>query len=320
MTDVNINPTLGRYLHGTNPAVVITKGWSNWGYFTAQRYASKKHAPVISWVCGREAGVRGVRRQARRLVDVFARKAIRNSKFVFAYGSRAQTDAINLGAKVENVVITKLSIDEEHFDCKSVGLSPERRAELRRKLGFDETPLLLCISQLIERKGIRDLLSAFDVIKNDLKFQMLLIGSGPLAESVKEFVKENHTRCNWIPSVPYDQIQNYYAISDCFVFPTRFDVWGTVVNESHCAKLPIICSDGAHAGYDLIKHGHSGLVYPAGNVEALTKLMEYAVENPSKMRQMADNGYDFIQTQWNSRISARIWAKHIKSAIENNGD
>jgi len=145
---------------------------------------------------------------------------------------------------------------------------------------------------------------------------VLLIGSGPLSESVQGFVKENHTRCNWIPSVPYDQIQNYYAISDCFVFPTRFDVWGTVVNESHCAKLPIICSDGAHASFDLIKHGHSGLTYPAGDVKGLVELMRYAVKNPAQIQRMANNGYDFIQTRWNSKISARIWAEHIKLAID----
>jgi glycosyltransferase involved in cell wall biosynthesis len=116
--------------------------------------------------------------------------------------------------------------------------------------------------------------------------------------------------------VPYDEIQTYYAISDCFVFPTRFDVWGTVVNESHCARLPIICSDAAHASFDLIKHSHSGLVYPVGNVNALTELMKYAVNNPAQMQCMTNNGYDFIQTRWNSKISARIWAEHIKLATE----
>jgi len=170
---------------------------------------------------------------------------------------------------------------------------------------------------LIPRKGIDSLFVAFKkLIKIHKEAKLLLIGDGPTRKRVRDFSKENLSHFKWIFSVPYEKIPLYYFLSDYFVFPTYFDDWGNVVNESHCAKLPIICSDGAHASFDLIKHGKSGLIYKAGDVNTLVELMEYAIEHPLEMEKMAQNGYSFIQSDWNQKESVEMWCKYVQVVIE----
>jgi glycosyltransferase involved in cell wall biosynthesis len=310
-----LNLRVRKYLQAVNPAVVVTEGWGDPGYLAAHRYAMSTGTPIVTWMCGRDprAGEAILGRLARGLSNVAARRAVRASRRVFVYGTHARGDALALGARPEDVVIVRQSIEEDHFDRRNWKLSAAARIACRRDLGLDDQPLFLCVAQLVPRKGITDLLSAFrELQRRRIEAQVLLIGRGELAGMVEEFAAAAGARFVWRPSVPYEDMPRYYAISDCFVFPTHFDAWGNVVNESHCAQLPVICSSAAQAAADLIPHGESGLVYPSGDVRALTECMAYAVRHPREMAAMAMAGYRFVQDEWNSRQAAKIW----KSGLE----
>jgi glycosyltransferase involved in cell wall biosynthesis len=316
---VNLNMGVAKSLAGIRPAVIITKGWGDPGYFAAHRMASERGVPLITWMCGRDPQTPGSLggRFLRAVSTAFARRVIRQSRFVFAYGSRARKDALTLGAKEEAVVVVKHSIDEGHFAGATNSLSHDARSALRRRLGLDDTPLFLCISQLIPRKGIRDLLDAFGCLrKKKVDCQLLLIGDGELRPLVQQFLQTHLDRVAWVPSIPYADIPHYYALADCLVLATHFDAWATVINEAHCAELPVISSDGAHAVDDLIVHGQTGLVYPAGNVPALVEALKYAADHLDCMKRMAEDGCQLVHSTWSLRESARIWTEHIQIAIE----
>jgi len=316
--DININPTLPWYLLKVKPAVVITKGWGDPGYFIAQRFARKRNVPFITWMCGRDKNV-NPSNLLRKISTAIAKKVIKNSRFVFVYGTRAEMNAIDLGAEKEKVIIVKQVVDDTHFDYRYYSLNDTDRILFRKNLGLSDRPLFLCISQLIPRKGIKDLLKAFAILREKgTDIQLLLIGTGPMKSLVQKYSEDYSQHFVWLSSVPYEKIPFYYLISDYFVFPTHFDAWGNVVNESHWAKLPIICSDGAHSSYDLIKYGYSGLIYKAGDITSLAEMMEYAVKHPTEMKKMAENGYNFVRSEWNLKESVKIWSKYIKLAIEEN--
>ena len=72
-----------------------------------------------------------------------------------------------------------------------------------------------------------------------------------------------------------EQLRNLYAGSDVLVvpsLPTRdfLEPWGLVVNEAFHQGIPVIATDavGAAAG-GLVRDGHTGLIVPAGNADAL---------------------------------------------------
>ncbi len=315
--EMMVNPNISKHLASVQPNVMVITPWSEMGCFAAKRYAQKNGIPTIGWVVGLRQWSPGVSWRLRsKATGILAKSFMKRHRFIFAYGSKAKNDAIRLGAPQDRVIIVKHVIDEEMFDYKRIQLNEAERKRRRKSLSLDDGPVFLCIAQLIRRKGIDTLINAFRAAKKKKKdAQMLLIGDGPLRTLLNDFLKESPQGISWIRSVPYEDIGSFYELSDCSIVPSYFDDWCTVVNESHCAKVPVICSDGAHCSYDLMKHGKSGLVYQAGDSNALTEAMEYVIDNPSEMKRMAQCGYDFIQKEWNTNEAAKIWTKYLCEAM-----
>ncbi len=315
---VMINPGLTKYLSLVKFSLIIITPGSEIGCFTAKKFAQKRSIPSVGWIVGlREWNPNFLWRMRSVLTKSLARKFIKDQCFVFTDGTKAKNDVIKLGEVSEkDVIIVKHVIDETHFDYKNYQLGEEEKKKERAKFSLDERPLFLCISGLVRRKGLDSLLSAFEkLLRLNSNVQLLLVGDGSMRKMASDFLKKHPKNFKWIRSVPYDRIPLVYALSDYCVFPSYFDDWGNIVNECHCAKIPIICSDGVCASYDLIEHGYSGLVYKAGDVSALVELMDYALKHPKQMKIMAQNGSDFIQSEWNTKESAKIWTKYIRRAI-----
>ena len=43
-----------------------------------------------------------------------------------------------------------------------------------------------------------------------------------------------------------------YSRADCLVLPSRSEAWGMVLNEAAAAGLPLVATEAAGGGYDLI--------------------------------------------------------------------
>ena len=81
-----------------------------------------------------------------------------------------------------------------------------------------------------------------------------------------------------------------YAAADVLVLPsvrtaTFMEPWGLVVNEAMLQSTPVIASDavGAVAG-GLVRDGHNGLVFPAGDAAALAVRLETLAGAPGAAR------------------------------------
>ena len=74
-----------------------------------------------------------------------------------------------------------------------------------------------------------------------------------------------------------DALAEYYRSADLFVFPTREDIWGLVVQEAMAYGLPVVTTDKCVAGLELIEPGLNGYLVPGENVPALGDAVEQAL-------------------------------------------
>ena len=77
--------------------------------------------------------------------------------------------------------------------------------------------------------------------------------------------------------------------ADLFVLPTRYDVWGLVINEAMSFGLPIITTDMCIAGMELVVDGFNGFIVPVGNVEELRDRMVYVLSDDSISSKMGES-------------------------------
>jgi glycosyltransferase involved in cell wall biosynthesis len=68
-------------------------------------------------------------------------------------------------------------------------------------------------------------------------------------------------------------LHDVYREADVLILPALYDVWGLVVNEAQGCGLPVITTDQVGAAADWIDPGVTGLIVPAGSVDAFAGAM-----------------------------------------------
>lgn len=89
--------------------------------------------------------------------------------------------------------------------------------------------------------------------------------------------------------IPNKEIYKYLKSMDIFLFPTRFDVWGLVVNESISCGLAIISSNKTLAGKSLINN--NGYIVENEKKEYIKKI-KYLNEHRDILENMKKNSFD----------------------------
>jgi glycosyltransferase involved in cell wall biosynthesis len=126
----------------------------------------------------------------------------------------------------------------------------------------------LFAGQLIERKGIAELLDAFSQLPEG---ELHIAGDGPLRPLVESAAEGG--RVTYAGQVDRPALQQLYADSDVLVLPSRYEVWGLVINEALEHGLPIIATHAVGAVDDLVLADVNGYVTKAGDVGELREAM-----------------------------------------------
>ncbi|MCM1499763.1 MAG: glycosyltransferase family 4 protein [Clostridium sp.] len=142
------------------------------------------------------------------------------------------------GVKREvHVIPTGISL--EKFSKPDYG----RVNELRLQLGITDSRLvLLYVGRLSSEKNIAELLTYFHKTENREEIRLLLVGDGPERENLQEQVKELQLESSVIFAgmVPFDRIEDYYALGDIFVSGSTSETQGLTYIEALAAGLPLL--------------------------------------------------------------------------------
>ena len=104
-----------------------------------------------------------------------------------------------------------------------------------------------------------------------------------------------------------EQLSLYYKAADIFVFPTREDIWGLVLNEAMSYGLPSIASIKANASLALIEEDINGYLIDPENVELLAERMLVLLQDNKKRSVM---GVNALKTARNFTIE-KMALQHI---------
>lgn len=132
--------------------------------------------------------------------------------------------------------------------------------------------------QLIHRKGIDLLIKACQRLPK-AGWHLDIYGDGPERRSLEQLA----ARLGLTEAISFHgtaenaAVQRAIAASDCAVLPSRFDGWGTLVNEALAAGTPVICTSRCGAAVLLSQCGLSA-VAPTASPANLAEAMHFAVQ------------------------------------------
>jgi glycosyltransferase involved in cell wall biosynthesis len=267
-----INYTLPFALARHRHDVIICCAWDTPATFYASYHAKLTGTPFILW----SGSTAAEDSRLRRMTAPFVRGLVHRASAWLAYGTRAKEYLVSLGANPTRTFLAYNTVETSDFADRS-RMTTEERDALQTKLGIRTSRVILYCGNLLDLKGVSDLLEAFVAYAaKDPDATLLLVGSGRDESRYRGFVHENglDDRIVFAGFAPRDQMPRYYALGDLIVLPSRSDVWGLVINEALACGLPVVATDVCGATADLIEEGVNGTIVPARDPQALCRAFE----------------------------------------------
>ena len=255
--------------------------------------ARRARTPLILW-----ASLRAHPRTAAHALSYAPlRRLYRSADAVVTYGPHVSAYVRARGAR--NVHVAPQSIDNAYWRAGHVAaLGPERGAAAR----------FLFVGRPDPEKGEALLLSAWRACGlAPPEAELLLVGAG-----------EGPTPAGVIRAgtAAPELLRGIYESSDVLVVPsirTRafLEPWGLVCNEAMNRGLAVIASDavGAAAG-GLVHGGENGIVFPAGDEQALAAAIGRLARDPADRRRMGLAGARDVLA-----YSHEAWAAGFSGAL-----
>jgi glycosyltransferase involved in cell wall biosynthesis len=119
---------------------------------------------------------------------------------------------------------------------------------------------LVCVSRLIPRKGIADLLQALALARN-VECELTVVGEGPIAGELEGLAAKLglSERVSFAGYKSSEELKQYYIDADAFILPTRSDAFANVILEAMAAALPVIATDVGGVA-EAVVDGETGIV------------------------------------------------------------
>lgn len=184
-------------------------------------------------------------------------------------------------------------------DIQRFGAPPLPPQRLRGRLGADQRFVFLAVGGLEPRKGSYELIEAVGRVKQRLAHPPLLVVLGghsfqdhrPYRDRVLARAHELGLDEDLavLGTVTDDELISWYHAADAFAFPSVKEGWGLAVLEAMAAGLPVVASD-IPVFREYLTDGHSALLPPVGDVDALTHALDRMAHEPALRRRLAANG------------------------------
>ncbi len=231
---------------------------------------------------------------SRLLLKLFTAKLVTHADQLLVSNFETQAMAKKLGAKQVDI-FTDTLLPDDFFPDKLP--DKEKSTHLR----------LLWVGRLLPRKGLYLVLEALARVPSSLPVKLTIVGDGPLGAHVPEWISrlQLEDKVTWVGRLPFDKVQEAYAVHDAFIFCSLRDSLGSQLIEAMAYGLPVIT---------LNQHGAAAFVPAEAGIkvdvedpdmtlqalkEAIVHLITYAEER-EKMSQYA---FTYAkQFAWSRRI------------------
>ncbi|WP_028454401.1 glycosyltransferase family 4 protein [Chitinilyticum litopenaei] len=156
-------------------------------------------------------------------------------------------------------------------------------AALRARLGLPaDAYLLLTACRLVAKKGIDFLLQALPALRRiEPRLHLLVVGDGRERRRCEALVAtlDLQAAVRFAGRVPQEEIQHYFAASDCFILASRISInrisgladaetMGRVLCEANAAGLPVLASRSGGIP-SVIRHDDNGLLFASDDAADL---------------------------------------------------
>jgi glycosyltransferase-like protein len=200
----------------------------------------------------------------------------------------------------------------------AVAIDPQRRTQLKRKIGTENRFLYLTIGGIEPRKGSKFLIEALASLKatrpdapalaiiGGHSFQDYRDYRDKVLSSLPKLGLELGKDVVLLQTVSERDLAEWLAVADGFVFPSVKEGWGLAILEAASAGVPVVASD-IDVFQEFLVHDQNAILTKVGEPHSLARGMARLIDEPETARRLRENGRA-LAARYNWSISA---AQHI---------
>ena len=191
--------------------------------------------------------------------------------------------------------------------------SPDR-ARARQALGIpSERRALAFVGHLIPDKGIFELAAALRRIENPPL--VLLAGDGASSQAFGDALREGGIDARFYGYVPAEKTAQILAASDVATLPSWYEGLPVSVCEAMLSGRPVIATRVGGIP-EIIKHGETGFLVDAKDVEALSATYAHVFSNLEAAARIGARAQEFARVHLTWQANAKAYDRFYRDLVQ----
>ncbi|MFD2873851.1 glycosyltransferase family 4 protein [Mucilaginibacter ximonensis] len=210
----------------------------------------------------------------------------------------AQTFIAN-GFRAEKIKVIYLGVREDFLGLKN-------------NWNKHQIPKLLFTGTFSVRKGAHILLEAVEILnQNGLVFSLDVVGPDEFTGAYNKPLPAN---INMVGNVIQDDLKQYLANSDIYVFPTLSEGCAKSVMEAMAAGLPVVTT--VNSGAPIVDN-ESGFLAEVGSVQSLVNKIKIAIDNNELRQYIGKHTISLVENNYSWRNYAYNLSTFYNEVLNN---
>jgi glycosyltransferase involved in cell wall biosynthesis len=267
----------------------------------AAKYSKKNNALTAFWG---EPVFETKSTVARKAKTFFLNRLFRRVDLILAIGKNAEQSykGYNFSKRIFNI---PYSID--HIPFEKENLDSGEISELITRYKQNGELVILSSGSLIPRKGMDVVVSAFKQSSLYSNSRLLIIGEGTERDAILQMIG-NDQRIQLLGFQDKLLVPCYFTISDIFIFASRYDGWGLVINEAMISSNAIICSTSVGAAADLLIDRENAILCRPDSVIEFRNALNELGQDSGLRETLASKAREKGRSISSEKISEKIYA------------
>ena len=181
-----------------------------------------------------------------------------------------------------------------------------------------ESVRIVSVSNLIERKGVRDVVLAVNEISKRVEsIEYTIVGIGPEKRHLESLIEKHDIKSKIkIKQIrSHEQAMRELARADIFCLPARDESFGIVYIEALAFGKPVIACAGEGIE-EIIKPNKFGMLVPWGDQKCLVEAIEFLIGHPLESREMGNRGREYVYKHLSWENNAHRYMQVYRGLIE----
>ncbi|MDG6224699.1 MAG: glycosyltransferase family 1 protein [Candidatus Thermoplasmatota archaeon] len=187
---------------------------------------------------------------------------------------------------INNVKVWSRGIDTYCFNPS------KRRSDLRKRWKAEGKVVVLFTGRFVYYKDIDVVIKVYQrIMEGRFKERTIfvMVGHGP----EEDVLKREMSKAIFPGYLNGEDLYAAYASADVFLFPSRTETFGNVVQEAIASGLPAIVSDVGGCR-EIVEGSGCGIVCEGGNIQSFHDALVTLIENENDRHHMIENGQSYV--------------------------